>query len=237
MAQEFFKIAKTILAFVFVTYVLETKLFQQAQVNLMLSRFSVLGFVILGTLIGLSGCDQLSSTVKLSGNRGRVEKPVAREVLPLAVLSIAPSEDWSRSFKTMLKNCNKETWVQPETLDQLLSVANSKLPAAGLVYVTNRGAIPVIYLPVVDYDQFLKLVGQRYGLKRGIVSSFDIGRHEMFVRKVGDYAIMGTSEDILNYCKKTPDHYLGDLPERFSCLLYTSPSPRDRQKSRMPSSA
>ena len=25
--------------------------------------------------------------------------------------------------------------------------------------------------------------------------------------------------------------------EAFSCLLYTSPSPRDRQKSRMPSSA
>lgn len=119
----------------------------------------------------------------------------------------------------MLKNCNKETWVQPETLDQLLSVANSKLPAAGLVYVTNRGAIPVIYLPVVDYDQFLKLVGQRYGLKRGIVSSFDIGRHEIFVRKVGDYALMGTSEDILNYCRMTPDHYLGDLPERFSVAL------------------
>ena len=27
------------------------------------------------------------------------------------------------------------------------------------------------------------------------------------------------------------------LQERQSCLLYTSPSPRDRQKSRMPSSA
>ena len=27
------------------------------------------------------------------------------------------------------------------------------------------------------------------------------------------------------------------LEERKSCLLYTSPSPRDRQKSRMPSSA
>ena len=27
------------------------------------------------------------------------------------------------------------------------------------------------------------------------------------------------------------------LAELFTCLLYTSPSPRDRQKSRMPSSA
>ena len=140
-------------------------------------------------------------------------------MLPLAVLSIAPSEDWSGSFKTMLKNCNKETWVKSEDLDQLLSVANSKLPAAGLVYVTKRGAIPVIYLPVVDYDQFLKLVDQRFGLKRGIVSNFYIGRHEMFVRKVGNYALMGISKDILDYCSKTPDHYLEDLPERFSVAL------------------
>ena len=29
----------------------------------------------------------------------------------------------------------------------------------------------------------------------------------------------------------------GHLGERKTCLLYTSPSPRDRQKSRMPSSA
>ena len=29
----------------------------------------------------------------------------------------------------------------------------------------------------------------------------------------------------------------GGTGEYFSCLLYTSPSPRDRQKSRMPSSA
>ena len=28
-----------------------------------------------------------------------------------------------------------------------------------------------------------------------------------------------------------------DAPLRWDCLLYTSPSPRDRQKSRMPSSA
>ena len=30
---------------------------------------------------------------------------------------------------------------------------------------------------------------------------------------------------------------LGSIAQRYYCLLYTSPSPRDRQKSRMPSSA
>ena len=34
-----------------------------------------------------------------------------------------------------------------------------------------------------------------------------------------------------------PEDYLGIFFSGGSCLLYTSPSPRDRQKSRMPSSA
>ena len=33
------------------------------------------------------------------------------------------------------------------------------------------------------------------------------------------------------------DHHVSGLPVVNACLLYTSPSPRDRQKSRMPSSA
>ena len=37
--------------------------------------------------------------------------------------------------------------------------------------------------------------------------------------------------------KKTIDFYQGDFLSTRNCLLYTSPSPRDRQKSRMPSSA
>ena len=32
-------------------------------------------------------------------------------------------------------------------------------------------------------------------------------------------------------------YYVMDYTESFSCLLYTSPSPRDRTRSRMPSSA
>ena len=35
----------------------------------------------------------------------------------------------------------------------------------------------------------------------------------------------------------TPDNIKEAAIEAISCLLYTSPSPRDRQKSRMPSSA
>ena len=42
------------------------------------------------------------------------------------------------------------------------------------------------------------------------------------------------AEGIVNLDKLT---YAGNLATLDSCLLYTSPSPRDRQKSRMPSSA
>ena len=51
----------------------------------------------------------------------------------------------------------------------------------------------------------------------------------------------------LNYLKallKEQDHktnkprgFINALQQKETCLLYTSPSPRDRQKSRMPSSA
>ena len=40
--------------------------------------------------------------------------------------------------------------------------------------------------------------------------------------------------DFSKFCEEDDPEYNGDIS---ICLLYTSPSPRDRQKSRMPSSA
>ena len=44
---------------------------------------------------------------------------------------------------------------------------------------------------------------------------------------------------LFNIALRETSHYIGSLVHKQSkdCLLYTSPSPRDRQKSRMPSSA
>ena len=54
------------------------------------------------------------------------------------------------------------------------------------------------------------------------------------ISKSDEYAREGTAaHTLLEYCLRievSPESSIG-------CLLYTSPSPRDRQKSRMPSSA
>ena len=51
-----------------------------------------------------------------------------------------------------------------------------------------------------------------------------------------------STEEIVNTAKRTGAQVKGPIPlptriERYTCLLYTSPSPRDAHESRMPSSA
>ena len=61
--------------------------------------------------------------------------------------------------------------------------------------------------------------------------------HEGWTAEVNDYAIA------CGWALKGKQFIVGDVAgglfafEGDTCLLYTSPSPRDRQKSRMPSSA
>ena len=70
------------------------------------------------------------------------------------------------------------------------------------------------------------------------VEIFDIGSRGQTIAKSDEGIVLmvkngvpGDIVDIKTYRKKK-NYYLGNI-----CLLYTSPSPRDRQKSRMPSSA
>ena len=69
---------------------------------------------------------------------------------------------------------------------------------------------------------------------------------KIFVSTVGDDSGDGSEEEPLRTLEKAIDvanemredsDKLIEILLREGCLLYTSPSPRDRQKSRMPSSA
>ena len=56
----------------------------------------------------------------------------------------------------------------------------------------------------------------------------------MYYFKSNDLNIIGASPEML---VRVTDNQIETFPIAGTCLLYTSPSPRDRQKSRMPSSA
>ena len=58
-------------------------------------------------------------------------------------------------------------------------------------------------------------------------------------KEFGEYAIgkLYSNPDVIDVMMEELGDLFGGSGEASTCLLYTSPSPRDRQKSRMPSSA
>ena len=65
-------------------------------------------------------------------------------------------------------------------------------------------------------------------------SAQTVKNHEKLEENVNENKGTDTFEEGIVESEHVND---GDNPARQPCLLYTSPSPRDRQKSRMPSSA
>ena len=92
-------------------------------------------------------------------------------------------------------------------------------------------------LLTLEYKKFYKLISMVKKRNPGI--KIVVGGPHVTIMKEKvmkectaiDYAVLYEGEETLvELCK-------GELSEDNICLLYTSPSPRDRQKSRMPSSA
>ena len=99
------------------------------------------------------------------------------------------------------------------------------------------------------------------GVKRVHVASgirMDLARDDAeYLEELAEHHVGGhlkvapehVSESVLNHMKKPANHTFLEFADRFEaaskrvgkeqylCLLYTSPSPRDRTRSRMPSSA
>ena len=98
------------------------------------------------------------------------------------------------------------------------------------------------YYHIKEYDKALELFSSFEknnfsSLEKSVRLNSMLVLSDLYAKK-NNY---GKSIKILNQVEKEvgSDDYQRELEQvhSFSCLLYTSPSPRDRQKSRMPSSA
>ena len=77
-----------------------------------------------------------------------------------------------------------------------------------------------------------KVVGIDLGTTNSCVAVMEGGKPTVIANAEG----FRTTPSVVAYTKNQ-DQLVGQIAKRQACLLYTSPSPRDRQKSRMPSSA
>ena len=101
-------------------------------------------------------------------------------------------------------------------------------PAPGFICDPHAtGMITCVANPVISHDE-LALQSQ-FGLQWAWA---DVSFSTVFDDDTG----LLTYQDIDRSCESIARFSARDA-ERYRCLLYTSPSPRDRQKSRMPSSA
>ena len=89
-----------------------------------------------------------------------------------------------------------------------------------------------------SYDRYIKDLGseERYPFPL----DFDYSNFEKYLEKVEDFALGKNLPE--GYVQSTTlwlveENEIVGVTNIRHCLLYTSPSPRDRQKSRMPSSA
>ena len=72
--------------------------------------------------------------------------------------------------------------------------------------------------------------------KRGLYATKDIKEGTKIINYIGKIITNREVEESAKFDNNKPI-YLFTLNNRYTCLLYTSPSPRDSMTSRMPSSA
>ena len=105
------------------------------------------------------------------------------------------------------------------------------------LFITFYGLILYIFGMINIYNVFDDTI-TFYGILILTVVTFAIG-YWWFVNNTGEKRLKEyMTTDFMNFNGDSLDNYLGhEMIEINDCLLYTSPSPRDRFLSRMPSSA
>ena len=94
------------------------------------------------------------------------------------------------------------------------------------ILIANRGEIAVRIIRAC----------KEWGISTVAVHS-DVDRDSMHVRLADESVCIGSHQPQNSYLNIPALMSAIELTNSEACLLYTSPSPRDREKSRMPSSA
>ena len=124
---------------------------------------------------------------------------------------------------------------------QLVTMNNISLKEIEDQQPVNFERFSVTPMLVPHRDEFSETVGYRIqGPLKTALFIPDIDKWEIWNRSITeeislvDYALLDATFFDGN---ELPGRDMADIPHPFVCLLYTSPSPRDRTRTRMPSSA
>ena len=172
---------------------------------------------------------------------GRVSDMIRDEIMPM-------EEEYADEVS------KGDRWQYTDRQTEILETLKAKAKAAGLWNFWLTDSDKGIGLTTVEYAHFAEEMGKTpLGAEVFNCSAPDTGNMEVFERYGTDAMKRDWLAPLLEgkirsaYLMTEPDVASSDATnismscvrdgDEYVCLLYTSPSPRDRQKSRMPSSA
>ena len=116
------------------------------------------------------------------------------------------------------------------------SVQERRTTVCGLAGLNDeeRGAVAAAgELSDEAADRIIENVIGTYSLPLGVATNFVIdGKHYVVPMALEEPSVVAAASNMAKRC-----HVRGGFASNCTCLLYTSPSPRDQRGSRMPSSA
>ena len=148
----------------------------------------------------------------------------------------------ARNFHDDLEQALSNTPIQTppdDSIDSIINIPSQNEPVAPVALEAELGVVQDDNDSLEDSEiQFLKdEIHRRVINKIDLTTIGELKEDELRleIRRNAESAMA----DTMNFLNEEQRQALIEevIDETFGCLLYTSPSPRDRQKSRMPSSA
>ena len=141
----------------------------------------------------------------------------------------APIMIWSEREQRMRVVCGQGPAPALATVDYFKNLGLEQVPGIGLLPATVPGAFSAWLTMLRDYGTMT--------LEQVLSPAISYAREGFPILPRVTQAIMAVESLFRSDWKGSEAVWLKDNRVPQPCLLYTSPSPRDRQKSRMPSSA